>query len=214
MIPAVIAFAILALGVKEPPMVELKGVAHMPIRWIDVRRIGPKCCCLVPVAGILGLARFREAFLVLRAAEVSLSVTLVPLVLVVMNAVYSLSAYSADRLGRCGLLAWGMTLLIAADSVLASGQGSATVLAGVFRLGLHIGLTQALMSTMVVDTARSDLRGTAFGVFHLVSGLAAFLVSLIAVWLWQAYGQPTTSLVGAGFAPLILAGLLGGMRNK
>ena len=217
-IPAVIAVAILVLGVRESSAARPEGAARTPIRWIDVRRIGPQFWRLVPVAGVLGLARFSEAFLVLRAAEAGLSVTLVPLVLVVMNAVYALSAYPAgrlsDRLGRRGLLAWGMALLIAADAVLAAGQGIATVLVGVALWGLHMGLTQGLMSTMVVDTARPELRGTAFGVFHLASGLAAFLASLIAGWLWQAYGPPTAFLTGAGFAALALAGLLAGLRNK
>ena len=164
------------------------------------------------VAGVLTLARFSEAFLVLRAQSSGLAVAYVPLVMVVMSAVYTVAAYPAgvlaDRLDRRSLLAIGFAVLVAADVVLAEATTPVIVFAGVALWGLHMGLTQGLLSTLVADAAPSALRGSAFGIFNLICGGLLLAASAIAGMLWQGYGPAATFYVGAIITAAGLAGLL------
>ncbi len=150
--------------------------------------------------------------MILRAHDAGLSLVWTPLALVVMNLTYVVSAYPvgklSDRIGRVGLLALGLAVLIVADMFLALGQGITTVLVGIAVWGLHLGLTQGLLSAMVADTAPADLRGSAFGVFYLVGGVATLIASLLAGVLWQSAGPPITFYAGAAFSAVALAGLL------
>lgn len=163
------------------------------------------------MGAVFTLARFSEAFLVLRAEQTGMALAWVPLVMVAMNLVYAASAYPfgwlSDRMSHRRLLAWGLMVLIAADLVLASGRGWGPLLVGVALWGVHMGMTQGLLATMVADTAPADLRGTAYGVFNLVSGLAMLVASGLAGWLWDRWGAEFTFLAGAGFC--VLAWLLG-----
>jgi MFS family permease len=160
---------------------------------------------------VFTLARFSEAFLVLRAEQSGVPLALVPLVMVAMNLVYAASAYPfgrlSDRMDHRTLLALGLAVLIAADLVLAANAHWTTLLAGVALWGLHMGMTQGLLATMVADTAPADLRGTAFGFFNLVSGVALLLSSAIAGLLWDRLGASFTFYAGAGFSGLALLGL-------
>jgi MFS family permease len=135
----------------------------------------------------------------------------VPLVMVAMNVVYSLSAYPfgrlSDRVSHAKLLAGGLVVLIAADLVLAAGSHWTIVLGGVLLWGLHMGMTQGLLATMVADAAPEDLRGTAFGFFNLVSGVAMLVASALAGLLWDALGAAFTFYAGAAFCALTLAAL-------
>ena len=167
---------------------------------------------VVAVSAVLTLARFSEAFLVLRAQDVGLSVAMVPLVMVVMNVVYALSAYPAgamaDRMGRSGVMIVGIGFLVAADLVLALGGTITLTLLGTVFWGLHMGLTQGLFATLVADTAPPGLRGSAFGLFNLAMGLAMLAASVIAGALWSTYGPAATFLAGASFTFLSLLGYL------
>ncbi|HEU5208371.1 MAG TPA: MFS transporter [Longimicrobiales bacterium] len=209
-VPAAVAVALLVLGVEEPR--SHRAVSQPRPRLADAGRLGARFWVVVALAAVLTLARFSEAFLVLRAQDVGLSVAMVPLVMVVMNAVYALSAYpagaAADRLGRGGVLIVGLGFLIAADLVLALGGTIATTLVGTALWGLHMGLTQGLFATLVADTAPPMLRGTAFGLFNLAIGIAMLAASIIAGALWSAYGPAATFLAGAGFTFLSLTGYL------
>lgn len=166
---------------------------------------------MVGVGAVFTLARFSEAFLVLRAEQSGIAVALVPLVMVAMNVVYAASAYPfgklSDRMSHKKLLAWGLVVLIAADLVLAMADHWTTVLAGVALWGVHMGMTQGLLATMVADTAPADLRGTAFGFFNLVSGLAMLIASVVAGLLWDQLGASFTFYAGAAFCGVALLGL-------
>ena len=166
---------------------------------------------MVGIGAVFTLARFSEAFLVLRAQQGGIPLALVPLVMVAMNVVYSLSAYPfgklSDRVSHSLLLALGLVVLVAADLVLALDGGWTVVLAGVALWGVHMGMTQGLLATMVADTAPSDLRGTAYGFFNLMSGLAMLLASALAGLLWDWLGAAATFHAGAGFCVVALAGL-------
>jgi MFS family permease len=210
-IPALIAVAVLAFGVSEPPQRE--QVEKKP--GFDLRTagaLGPAFWRVTAVGAAMMLARFSEAFLVLKAADAGLSNAWVPLVMVVMSLVYSLSSYPAgalsDRVGRVGLLVAGLLVLILADLVLAFGGSITSMMIGVALWGLHMGLTQGGLSSMVADTAPKPLRGTAFGVFNLASGLALLVGSVVAGLLWDWSGPSATFLAGSGFAALTLLGLL------
>ena len=167
---------------------------------------------MVGIGAVFALARFSEAFLVLRAQQTGVAVALVPLVMVAMNLVYAASAYPfgwlSDRMSRTTLLALGLTTLIAADLVLASGPHRTTLLVGVGLWGVHMGMTQGLLATLIADTAPADLRGTAYGVFNLVSGVAMLVASGVAGWLWDVHGAETTFSAGAIFSVLALVGLV------
>ncbi|MGZ5914983.1 MAG: MFS transporter [Hyphomicrobium sp.] len=207
-VPAFIALALMVFGVEEPQR-NVDDAA--PVRLADARRLSGAFWAVTAVAGVLALARFSEAFLILKAHAVGLSAALVPAVLVVMNVAYALSAYPAgalsDRIGRRGVLLSGVGLLILADLVLAFAGTLPWVAAGTAVWGLHMGFTQGLLATLVADTAPEDLRGTAFGAFNFVSGIAMLLASVIAGALWDGYGPRMTFLVGATVTSMAFAGL-------
>ena len=156
---------------------------------------------MVVVGTVLTLARFSEAFLVLRVQDLGLAATLVPLVLVVMNIVYGLAAYPvgalSDRMDPKALLCLGFGVLVAADLVLAAGSNLWVALLGVALWGLHMGMTQGLLASLVAGAVPGDRRGTAFGVFNLAGGLALLLASILAGALWQSFGPASTFLAGA-----------------
>ena len=180
--------------------------------WRDLRRLGGAFWAVVAIGAVFTLARFSEAFLVLRAYDAGLSYGWTPLALAVMNLTYVASAYPAgrlsDRLGRTSLLVIGLAMLIVADLVLAAAPSVSVILLGVALWGLHMGLTQGLLAAMVADTAPAALRGSAFGVFYFVSGLVTLLASLLAGALWEWHGPSLTFIAGAVFSALALAGLL------
>ena len=216
-IPAFIALAILVFGVKEPGTVRAKGRPRSPIRLSDLRRIGAAYWGLVLIAAVLSLARFSEAFLLLRAENVGLPIALVPLVMVVMNVAYAGSAYPAgvlsDRIDRHGVLVVGLVLLIAADLALGLATGIWPLMGGVVLWGLHMGLTQGLLAAMVADVAPAEIRGTAFGVFHMLTGVMLLAASLIAGLLWDRVGPAATFFAGIGFSVVALVGLIA-VRNR
>jgi MFS family permease len=163
------------------------------------------------IGTVFTLARFSEAFLVLRAEQVGIPLALVPLVMVAMNLVYAGTAYPfgrlSDRLSHKGLLALGLAVLILADLILASGTHWMSLLAGVGLWGVHMGITQGLLATMIADHAPPDLRGTAFGLFNLITGLAMLVASVLAGFFWETWGPSSTFYIGAGFSLLALLSL-------
>lgn len=209
-IPGAMAVLVLALGVREPRSHQGERKTN-PIRRENVRRLGHRYWWVVGVGAIFTLARFSEAFLVLRAEQVGVPLAWVPLVMVAMNLVYAGSAFPfgklSDRMSHPALLAWGLVVLIGSDLLLASAQGWPMLLAGVSLWGIHMGMTQGLLATMVADTAPPDLRGTAFGVFNLASGLAMLVASTVAGLMWDRYGSSMTFWAGASFAALCLLAL-------
>lgn len=210
-IPAFLALGLLLFAVHEPERPAGRRKVGFPVSVAELKRLGPDLWLVVGFATVFALARFSEAFLILRARGVGLPLVLVPLVLVVMNVVYALSAYPAgvlsDRFNRLTMLMIGFVLLIAADAALAFSGGLAGVTVGVVLWGLHMGFTQGLLVTLVADTAPPELRGTAYGVFNLLGGLAALVASVLAGALWDSFGPKATFLAGAGFTALALLGL-------
>jgi MFS family permease len=210
-IPAFLSFAVIILVVREPDRPQGATVVKSPLSLVELRRLSGAYWFVVAVAAIFTLARFSEAFLVLRAQSVGLSLALVPAVLVVMNVAYALSAWPAgvlsDRIGRFGVLSAGFALLLVADLSLAFAENMGVVAVGAALWGLHMGLTQGLLSALVADTAPLELRGTAFGMFNLVTGLAMLAASVIAGGLWDIIGPGGTFLAGALFTAAALAAL-------
>jgi MFS family permease len=229
-VPAVASVLLLLLGVEEParpgPVVTgagggvgvgvggagAGGAASPPrLRWADARRLPPRLAIVVGIASVLTLARFSEAFLVLRAQNVGLAVADAPWVMVIMSVVYAAVAYPAGAAADRGLgprlLAAGLAALITADLVLANADNAVMVFAGAALWGAHMGLTQGLLSALVAGAAPADLRGTAFGVFNLACGGALLVASVLAGWLWQTFGPALTFYAGAAFATLAWAGL-------
>lgn len=203
-VPAVIAVLLLILAVKEPRRAREPGAVRVPIRWSEVREMGAPFWTVVGVGGVFTLARFSEAFLILRAQEAGLAIALVPLVLVIMNVVYAAAAAPAgvlsDRIGRKRLLVVGLGVLLIADAVLALNATVPGVLVGVALWGLHMGLTQGVLATLVADAAPTRLRGTAFGIFNLAVGVGLLIASVLAGVLWSRLGAPATFAAGGLFA--------------
>ena len=208
--PGLMAVALLLFGIHEPEHRQAsKG--RNPIRWDNLIRLGSAYWWVVGFGAIFALARFSEAFLVLRAQHGGIPIALVPLVMVAMNLIYALSAYPfgklSDQMSHMRLLTLGLLVLIAADLVLAMNDHWGVVLLGVGLWGLHMGMTQGLLATMVADTAPADLRGTAFGLLNLASGLAMLIASVLAGFLWDQFGASFTFYAGAVFCGIAVMGL-------
>ena len=210
-IPAMLAVILIVVGVDEPEPTATQVTAKPRLRLADAGRLPPAFWYVVAIAGVLTLARFSEAFLLLRALNVGTAVAMAPLVMVVMSLVYAVIAYPAgvalDRGYAPTLLGMGLAALVAADLVLAQANGMSTVLLGAALWGLHMALTQGLLSALVAAVAPEDLRGTAFGLFNLVSGIALLVASVLAGWLWDAHGPAVTFYAGAVFTVIAAMGL-------
>jgi len=218
-IPAVLAVGLLAFGISEPKHDAGASRFRSPIRLQSLSRFSTGYWWVVAIGAAFALARFSEAFLILRAQQSGFSATWVPLVMVVMSGFYMLSAYPvgkwSDRVSRTALLGVGLVLLILADLVLARAESVGMLLLGVALWGLHMGFSQGILATLVADRTPADLKGTAFGVFNLLSGVALLLASVIAGWLWQVYGVAVTFYAGAVFslAALFLLLFTQGLRG-
>ena len=212
-IPGVLAVLLLLFGVQEPERESRQAHKRInPIRRENLRRLDPSYWRVVGIGAIFTLARFSEAFLVLRAQQSGIPIALVPLVMVAMNVIYALTAYPfgklSDRMSHTKLLALGLGVLILADLVLAADAHWTVVLLGVALWGVHMGMTQGLLAAMVANTAPADLRGTAYGFFNLISGLAMLLASVLAGLLWDQLGAAFTFYAGAIFCVIALFILL------
>lgn len=210
-IPAVLCVLLLVLGVQEPE--RPAGAPRVnPISRTNLKRLPRAYWWVVGVGAVFTLARFSEAFLVLRAEQVGIALALVPLVMVAMNAVFSVTAYPfgklSDRVSHRRLLLAGLAVLVLADVVLAASTHWTGLLLGVALWGVHMGMTQGLLAAMVADTAPADLRGTAYGFFNLMSGLAMLAASVVAGLLWQYWGPAWTFGAGAMFSAVAMAALL------
>jgi MFS family permease len=212
-IPAVASVFVLAIAVREPaplaPSAEKRGIR---LAAVDVKRLGHGFWIVVFLGGVLTLARFSEAFLLLRSQDVGLSPSEVPITLVIMNVVYALASYpagrAADRIDQRVLLSLGTAVLILADLLLARAVSIPLALGGAAIWGLHMGLTQGVLSSLVAAVAPEKLRGTAFGVFNLATGVLMLVSSLIAGILWNRYGPSATFAASGAFSVITLIGLL------
>lgn len=208
-IPGVIAVGLIVFIVREPERVERR--ARLPISRAGLASLRKPFWMVVVVGGLLSLARFSEAFLILRGSQIGLSNTTVPLVLVIMSVVYTASAWPvgmlSDRWSRRSLFAAGMVVLIIADAALAFATGPIGVFIGAGLWGLHLGMTQGLLAAMIADTTPAAWRGTGFGVFSLISGIALLIASVGAGALWDLHGSQTTFLAGGLFALLSVCSL-------
>ncbi|AVH39446.1 MFS transporter [Pseudomonas monteilii] len=211
-IPAFVAVYILIAFVREPETPPAARPVRTPLALHELVQLGSAYWRLIGLATVFTLARFSEAFLLLRAQDMGLAPLWAPAVLVLMALAYSLSAYPAgvlsDRVGRRGVLMAGLGLLIAADLLLALLPGWGGLALGVAAWGLHLGFSQGVFAAMIADSAPAHLRGTAFGLFNLLTGVALLAASVVAGLLWDGAGFQATFLVGAGFAGATLAGLI------
>ena len=209
-VPGVLAVVLLMAGIREAPRATATRPTN-PIRREALARLSGAYWRVVVIGAVFTLARFSEAFLVLRAQQVGIAASWVPLVMVAMNVVYAATAYPfgklSDGMSHRKLLALGLAVLVASDLVIAATSGWPLLLLGVALWGVHMGMTQGLLAAMVADTAPDDLRGTAYGFFNLLSGVAMLASSAIAGLLWDKLGSAFTFYAGAGFAALTLAGL-------
>ena len=210
-LPAVLAVIVLACGVREPKNSIALDRRMNPISIVSLKRLGLNYWAVVMFGAVFTLARFSEAFLVLRAQQLGVALAWVPLVMVAMNAVYALSAYPfgylSDKVSHRALLAGGLLVLIAADFCLANAVDWQVLMCGVMLWGFHMGMTQGLLARMVVDASPADLRGTAFGFFNLMTGIAMLIASVLAGHVWDDFGAAYTFYVGAGISALALVGL-------
>lgn len=210
-VPGVLAVVVLLVAVREPQRDPAARRVN-PIQWRNLKRLGCAYWWVVGVGAVFTLARFSEAFLVLRAQQGGMPLAWIPMAMVAMNVVYAASAYPfgklSDRMSHARLLALGLGVLVVADLVLAQSSHWGVMLLGVALWGLHMGMTQGLLATMVAETAPDDLRGTAFGFFNLVSGLTMLAASVVAGAVWDLFGAALTFYAGAAFC-LVALGLLG-----
>lgn len=211
-LPAFLALGLILFAVHEPKRPAGVRVVKSPLSRAEIARLGPAFWQVVAIATAFTLARFSEAFLILKAQAVGLPIALVPGVLVLMNIVYALAAYPvgvlSDQFNRKTILIAGLGLLVLADGVLAFSSTVATAAIGIAMWGLHMGVTQGLLVTLVADTAPQELLGTAYGIFNFTTGIALLAASVLAGGLWEGFGPQATFLAGAFFAIVALTGLL------
>ncbi|MGD9476507.1 MFS transporter [Shinella sp. G-2] len=219
-VPAFLAVLLLIVGVREPKA-PFRAGAGGPPRLADILRLNGAVWLVIAAASLLTLARFSEAFLLLKSQEAGFAPAWIPITMVIMHAVYGLTAYPvgrlSDRIGRSGLLLGSLVVLVAAYLVLAAAQSVGLFLAGIVLWGLHMGLSQGLLATLIADTAPKSLKGTAFGVFNLMTGLTVLVGNVAAGWLWDAHGSGATFLAGAGLSAvtiLVAAPMLLAVRAK
>lgn len=217
-VPAFVTVALLVVYVREPERARGEVRLRRALTLADAGRLTPGYWLVVGLGAVFTVARFSEAFLVLRAQDVGLAVSYVPMVMIVMNIVYAAAAYpagaAADRVSARSMMFLGLVVLIVADVVLAWAASALAVLAGAALWGLHMGLTQGLLSKLVADTVPSELIGTGFGIFNLVSGGALLLASVVAGTLWSTLGPSATFLSGAAFAAVAAIGLVAASRSR
>jgi MFS family permease len=220
LVPAALAVLLIVVGVREPDGARATAKHGWPIRKQELRRMSPAFWIVIAIGVVFALARFSQAFLVLKAQAEGLALGLIPLVLVWMNLVYALTATPAgilsDKIGRVNVLLCGLGAMVVADLALAFVPGLGGTIIGVGLWGLYLGFSQGLLSALVADTAPEDLRGTAFGLFNLVTGGALLVASVLAGWLWYDFGPTATFSTGAvlsGLAILLVAfGIKAGPR--
>lgn len=216
-LPAFVSVLLLALFVSDAP-----GPGTMrpgqAVRWSDLGELPRAFWYVMAIAAVFTLARFSEAFLVLRAGNVGLRADFVPAVLVLMNLSYAVSSYPAgrysDTLDRRWILLIGGAALAAADLFLAGAAGLTGLAAGIFLWGLHMGLSQGLLAALVADVAPVEKRGSAFGLFSLLSGLMMLAASAAAGAVWDRFGPAIVFHAGAGVAALGMMGLYIDMRLR
>ena len=205
-VPAMIAVAILLIWIREPEKRQAGSREKFSLN--DLGHFGPAFWLVVGAGALFQLARFSEAFLILRARNFGLSLDMAPSVLVVMNIVYAMTAYPvghlSDRVGRTWFLVLGLAVLFSADLVLGLSHGLFGVFVGIGLWGLHMGLTQGILAALVVDHCDARVRGTAFGLFNLFSAISLMVASTMAGILWDQFGASTTFLAGAVLALLSL----------
>jgi MFS family permease len=213
-LPAIVAVLLIVVGIEEPKDEPSERRFRSPIRRDVIKQFSGDYWRVVAVGAIFTLARFSEAFLILRAQQVGMAIAWVPLVMVVMSLIYSFSAYPAgilsDRVNRRSLLAIGILMLVLADLVLAWAGSPLVVLLGVALWGLHMGFTQGIFAAMIADVTPPEWKGTAFGLFNLASGVCVLLASLVAGGLWDRFGAAITFYTGAALSlsALMLLALL------
>jgi MFS family permease len=210
-IPAFAAVLVLVVAVREPPLPVSPQGGRPRFDRHALSRLPRGYWALIGVSVPFTLARFSEAFLLLRAQSLGLAPGLVPLALVAMNVAYVLSAYPAgalsDRMPRARLLGYGCGVLVAANACLAWGDTLGWALAGTALWGLHMGLSEGLIAAMVADHAPAELRGTGFGVLHFVRGVLLIAASALAGGLWTFAGPAPVFVAGGAFALATLLAL-------
>jgi MFS family permease len=211
-IPAFLAVFLLIVAVREPePREPVTGLRNR-LTLTNAKLLPLRYWLVVALGAVFTLARFSEAFLILRAQDVGLAIAYVPAIMIVMNIVYAGFAYpagaAADRVSARTLLVLGLGMLIVADILLVVAASPWIAFLGAAFWGLHMALTQGLLSKLVADTAPTAFRGSAFGIFNLVSGGALLLASVIAGSLWSVFGPSATFIAGGSFAALAAMGLL------
>lgn len=222
LIPAVLCMAFLLFGVKEPEVIPAArgkdGKRGLPLYRDELAQMSGSYWFIVAIGMLFALARFSIAFLALRAIDLDLPIGLSPFVLMLVSVVFSLSSYPAgilaDRMDRSILLALGFATLIVAELLLANASGYFVVLIAVTFWGIHLGLTQGLLSALVADSAPDHLRGTAFGIYNLINGVSLLFASIVAGVLWQTWGASITFYAGAAFAGMGLLLILISFRTR
>ena len=216
LVPAALAVLLIAVGVREPGGIKGTTKRGLPIRKEELKRLSPAFWMVIAIGAVFTLARFSEAFLVLKAQAEGLPLALIPMVFVWMNLIYALTATPAgilsDKIGRMKLLLCGLGTLFIADLTLAFAPGLGGVFVGVGLWGIYLGLSQGLLSALVADTAPKNLRGTAFGLFNLVTGGTLLIASVLAGWLWHNFGPTATFIAGSVFSAF--AAFIMAMRMK
>jgi MFS family permease len=205
-IPALLSVAVLVFGVAE--VRQDNGDLTFALR--DLRRMPALLWGTIAVATMLALARFSQAFLLLKAKQVGVDAAMVPLFMTLMGLVYGIAAFPcgalADRIDRRVQIRVGIGVLFGCYLVLATATDPWQAALGAALWGLQMGIIEGLMAAAISDAAPANLRGTAFGLYYFCTGLASLAASVAAGILWAQGGPALTFTIGAAVA--VLAGAM------
>lgn len=209
-IPGMIAILILLSLVKQPPVKDDVKKDHAGWRLSDIKYLPKSFWSLLIVAFVLMLARFSEAFINIRAHDVGWPVHFLPLLIVGMDLVHAGIAYPIGRMANRNnlntLLLRGILVLVVTNVVFITTQSVVGVAIASMLAGLHVGMTQGILSTLVAESTPAELRGTAFAIYYFSAGIAVLIGNTLAGKLSDLLG--TTGCFVGGLAFTVLASLL------
>jgi MFS family permease len=203
MIPGVIAVLLIIFFIKEKKKV---FPAHEERPKLTLKHFDWRFKFFVAIATIFAIGNSSDVFLILRAQQTGIPTVLIPVVYLLFNLVYSISAIpagiAADKFGRKRVILLGFVLFAILYYGFAVARDTSAIWALFAFYGLFMGLTEGIQKAFLATIIPSDFKATAFGVYNTAVGLAMFPASLIGGWLWDNISPSATFYFGAITASL------------
>ena len=219
LIPGAIAVLILVFFVKEVALKRstsarttmLSNISHV------IRDNRPFVIFLI-ITGIFGIGAFNFSFVLLRASDLGIADSLIPLVYAIINVAHTTisipSGFLADKVGKEKVLIFGYSVFAISTVLMISISGNtfyAYMLAAIF--GLYMGISETVQRAVVPRYVISELRGTAYGLYSLVIGITFFVANVVFGFLWDNYGLDTAVYYSITVTVAAIFGMLAFIRR-